>query len=249
MINAAFLKPVWSFCKKHATKLLAGLAIGSEMAAIYCTAKEAPIAQERLKMLPEDATRWDKIKAAGKVYLPAAGFMLVSVGSIVGGTIVGNNRLKMADGLLSLSNATIAGYQKKLVDAVGKDKAQTIEDEIAQKLMEEQPPAVKKIYATGNGDQLIYDPLSGRYFTSDLNKVIVAANKLNKRIISEMWISVNEWYEELGLESIGLGDTSGWNVDNNIDIPDEPQKFMTQMTEDGRSCAVISYYNRPVRYK
>lgn len=249
MVNLEFLKPLWGFCKRHATKILCGLAIGTEAAAIYCTAKEAPIVKERLEELGPDATNWQKIKTAGKIYLPAAGFMLVSMGSIIGGTVIGDHRLQVADGLLSLSNATIAGYQKKLVDAVGKEKAQEVEDQVAQQLMHENPPEVSNVISTGMGDQLIFDPLSGRYFTHDLNKVIAAANKINKRIICEIWVPVNEWYAELGLDEVGLGNTSGWNTDNFLEIPNEPKYFMTQMTEDGRSCAVITYYNRPIRYK
>lgn len=244
-----FWKPLWGFCKRHATKILAGLAIASEGAAIYFTAKEAPLVKEALSKLDENATTWDKVKTAGKLYLPAAGFMLISMSSIVGGTIIGENRLKVADGLLSLSNATIAGYQKKLVDAVGKDKAQEIEDAVGQKLMEENPIRSATVISTGRGDQLVFDPLSGRYFTTNLNDLIACANKLNKKIINEMWVTVNDWYAEIGLDEVGLGGSSGWNVDHFIDIPDDPKKFQTSMSEDGRSCAVITYYNRPIRYK
>lgn len=249
MIDLKFLKPIWAFCKKHATKLLAGLAIGSEAAAIYLTAKEAPIVQERLNALPPDATRWDRFKTAGKVYLPAAIMTAISMTSIVTGTVIGDKRQVMLESLCSASNAALAGYQKKVVDAIGKEKAAEIEDSVAQELMEQTPPPVNKVFATGKGDQLIFDPLSGRYFTSNLNEVVAAANRLNAQIITEMWVSVNEWYSELGLEDIGLGDSSGWSVDHFIDIPNDPKKFMTRMSEDGRSCAVISYYNRPIRYK
>lgn len=248
-MNVEFLNPIINFCKKHATKILAGLAITSEAAAIYLTAREAPIAKERVRALGDGARKIDKFKAAAPVYIPAFAMMMLSVSSIVGGTVIGMKREMALASLYSASEVALAKYQKKIVDAIGKEKAAEIEDNVAKELLEEQPPKVDKVISTGRGDQLIYDPLSGRYFTSDLNYVIACANRLNKKIINEMWVTVNDWYSELGIEEIGLGDASGWNVDNFIDIPDDPTKFMTRMSEDGVSCAVISYYNRPIRFK
>lgn len=244
MIDLTLLKPLWGFCKKHATKLLAGLAIGSEATALYLTAKEAPIAKEKVEALGEKATTGERIKAAAPVYIPAGIAALVSVSSIVAETIIGENQKAVLAGAVSVAQATAAKYQQALVKNGGKEKAQDAEREACEEAMKQRPVEQANIYATGKGDQLIFDPLSGRYFTSSWFEVEKAMNVLNRKITLDVWVKVNDWYSLLGLEDIGLGDTSGWNTDHQLDIGSSAQK-----TRDDRSCLVICYYNRPIRFR
>lgn len=244
MISLDILKPLWGFCKRHATKILCGLAIGSEAAALYLTAKEAPVVQEAVKELPEGSSGWDRFKTSAKIYIPAWSMAAVSFASIIGGTVIGEKRLALVEGLCSVAQASAAKYQSELVKHAGTEKARQAEDELGAQQMRDNPVDKANIYATGKGDQLFYDPLSGRYFTSSWDEIEKAVIRLNKSIINGIWVTVNEWYTEIGLEGIGLGETSGWNVDHLLDIG----KYAT-MTMDDRSCLVLSYYQRPVRYK
>lgn len=239
------------WCKNNAGKIFAGCAIATEMLGFWFMHKEAPIVRDRLDELGENANWKDKIKAAGPVYLPALGMLVLSTGSIIGGCVAGEKKAAVLTGLYTASEAALRKYERKVVDKIGRDKAQEIQDAIAKDYISENPPAVgrNKIYATGNGDKLIYDPLSGRYFTSEPSKIIAAMNLLNHRILSEEWVSVNEWYEELELEPVGLGDDKGWNHDHMIDIPDDPDRWSTTQSPDNVPCFIITYYNRPVMYK
>jgi len=237
-------RPIVNFIRKHLTKILAGCAITSEAIAMYFMHKEAPVVHEKLKQLPENATAVDKIKTAAPVYLPAFLMMLTSMGCIVGGTIYGDRQQALLASLYSASEVALANYQKKVVEKLGADKAQELHDDIAKDLIAQRPVNDLNIYATGKGDQLFYDTLSGRYFTSTKNEVEQAEIRYNKKIISQMWLSVNDWYDELGLEHIGLGETWGWNVDHLLELG-----YSAQATNDGRTCWVIGYYGYPVLYK
>ena len=245
MINPAILKPLWGFCKKHATKLLAGLAIGSEAAALYLTAKETPAVKEKMDALPPDATKMDKFKVAAKGYLPAGAAAVVSFASIAMCVVVGENQ-KMALAVAgSAYQAAAAKYQEALMKKGGKEEVEKVERELAEeKIAHPMPNETLPVIATGKGDQLIYDPLSGRQFTSTWDEVEKAAIRLNKQIFGSIWVSVNEWYAELGIEDIGLAVDRGWNVDHMLDIGSQAIK-----TKDGRACLSICYYNRPIRYK
>ena len=56
-----------------------------------------------------------------------------------------------------------------------------------------------------------------------------------------MYVSLNDFYYEIGLPSIKLGDDIGWNIDNGyIDL-----HFSSQLAEDGRPCLVIDYLYGP----
>lgn len=256
MLNLrAILKHSKLFFHKHSTKILAGLAVASEIGAVIFAAKEGPIAQDRLKELGPDAKWTDKLKKIGPVYLPAFGMLALSTGCIIGGCAVGEKKVAILSGLYSASEAALKEYEKKVVETVGHEKAQEIQDAVAQQCMEEHPITSATIYATGHGDQLIYDPLSGRYFTSDPNFVVKTASVMNQRIQGssgtngEMFVSVNEWYYELGLEPVGLGDYVGWSIDNLLDIPIDPQCWSHTTSPDNRSAFMITYYNKPGLYK
>ena len=245
MINLAMFKPLWGFCKKHATKLLAGLAIGSEAAALYLTAKEAPVVKEKLDAMPPDATKMDKFKVATKGYAPAGAATAVSMVSIALGVIVGEQQ-KLALAVAGSAYQTAAAkYQEALMKKGGKGEVEKVEKELAEeKVAHQRPDETLPILATGKGDELIFDPLSGRLFTSSWNEVENAAIRLNKQIFGSIWVSVNEWYAELGIDDIGLAVDRGWNVDHMLEISSQAIK-----TKDGRACLSICYYNRPIRYK
>lgn len=232
------------FGRKHATKLLAGAAIASEMLGFWFMHKEAPIVQERLSELPKDAKFIDKLKAAGPVYLPAFGMLLLSCGCVVGGCAIGESRVAIATGLYSASEAALRRYEEQAINVLGKEKAQEIHDAVANDIMNEKPVSSATVFATGKGDQLFYDPMSGRYFTTSKLEVESAVNRVNRQIIDEMWVTINDWYSELNLEPIGLGEGYGWNVDHRMDI-----YFSTAETPDQRTCYVIGYANLPTIYK
>lgn len=243
MINPAILKPLWSFCKKHATKLLAGLAIGSEAAALYLTAKEAPVVKEKLDALPPEATTTDKLKVGAKGYLGAGAAATVSMASIILACIVAEKQKTALSVAGAAAQLAAAKYQQALEKHAGKKEVQKVEEELAKEQAAEQKPRQPlSVIATGKGDDLFYDPLSGRLFTSCRNEIENAMIRINKKIFNSIWMSVNEWYEELGIDDVGLAVDKGWNVDHMMDIG-----FTPQMTKDGRPCLAIAYYNRPIK--
>jgi len=240
MINLELLKPLWGFCKKHATKLLAGLAIGSEAAALYLTAKEAPVVKEKLEALPEGASDAEKFKVGAKGYAGAGAAALVSFASIALTVIVGEHQKTVISAAGAAAQLAAAKYQQALEKKGGKEEVAKVEGEIAKEQITTKASTLPVI-ATGKGDELFYDPLSGRLFTSSRNEIEKAANRLNKKIFNSIWVSANEWYEEICLRDVGLATDKGWNVDHMLDIG-----FQPELTDDGRACLGICYYNRPI---
>lgn len=68
-----------------------------------------------------------------------------------------------------------------------------------------------------------------------------AENELNRRMRDEMYISLNDFYYEIGLNRTSIGDELGWNIDNGyIDL-----SFSSQLADDGTPCLVIEYCVEP----
>ena len=54
---------------------------------------------------------------------------------------------------------------------------------------------------------------------------------------SEMYIGLNEFYDELGLAHTQLGEYLGWNMDNG----EIKVNFSSQIADDGAPCLVLNY--------
>ena len=55
------------------------------------------------------------------------------------------------------------------------------------------------------------------------------------------YVSLNEFYSELGLSPIKMGDDLGWNIDDREIRVD----FSSQLAEDGTPCLVIDFSVSP----
>lgn len=240
------LRALWSWTKQNSTKLLACGAIGAEVLGYYFMHREAPIVRDRLDALGADATLLDKIKAAGPVYLPAAGMLVLSAGCIIGGCAIGESRVAMMAGLYSASEATLRKYEEKMLDTLGEEKAQKMHDEVSKELED----GIGKTYNpsqveyTTHGGHLFYDNLSSRFFTSSEAYVLKAAETINSKIYNrDSWVSVNEWYDELGIRHAKLAGPFGWNIDHKLQV-----SFYADRTEDGTLYDVIVYFDKPRLY-
>ena len=59
-------------------------------------------------------------------------------------------------------------------------------------------------------------------------------------MVYDMYVSLNDFYNEIGLEPINLGDEIGWNIDRRIDIA-----FELQESERDEPCFAIAYLQPP----
>ena len=67
-------------------------------------------------------------------------------------------------------------------------------------------------------------------------------NAINRKMVSgDMYISLNEFYDEIGLGPIPIGYDLGWNLDDGTIEVD----FTSQLAEDGTPCLVILYNVNP----
>lgn len=111
----------------------------------------------------------------------------------------------------------------------------------AKDKVEKNPVVTREVIITEKGNTLCYDAVSGRYFKGDIEKIKKAECELNRQMRDEMYISLNDFYYEIGLDNIKLGDELGWNIDDGyIDL-----SFSSQLASDGTPCLVIDYTIAP----
>lgn len=179
----------------------------------------------------------DVVKVTWKCYIPAAVTGAMSVACLIGASSVNSRRNAALATAYTLSETTLRDYQKKVVETFGEKKEQTVRDAVAKERLEKEPIENREVIIATKGDTLCFDAVSGRYFKSDIEKLKKAENELNRQMRDEMYISLNDFYYEIGLEAIRIGDDIGWNIDTGyIDL-----RFSSQLATDGTPCLVIDY--------
>lgn len=184
----------------------------------------------------------DTIKLVWKYYVPAAVMGLLSAACIIGGNTVTRRRNAALAAAYALSETAFREYSEKVAEIVGEEKGCKIKDEIAQKKITDNPVKQCEVIVTEDGNTRCYDTVSGRYFDSDIEKIRKAENKLNKDMRDEMSVSLNDFYYEIGLPPISVGNDLGWNIDKGyIDI-----YFSAALDGNEKPCIVLNYKVAPI---
>lgn len=171
--------------------------------------------------------------------LPAVASGATTVVLAVAGYNNVSKRLAALSAAYNIGEKNLIEYQDKIKEMFGEKKAQAVTDEIAADKVKKNPPAKDVILNLGRGTTLCYDPKSGRYFYSSPENVKKAVNKINSRLNDEYYISLNEFYDELGLPDVELGEELGFNVDDGL--IDVDHIFSVTKTEDDQPALVLTY--------
>ena len=242
----AIVTSVGAALKKYSPEILTGLGIAGMVASTILAVKATPkaltlINEKKEEMGVTKLNAQDTVKTAWKCYIPSVALTAVSVLCIVGasaGNVRRNTALATA---YSISENALREYQSKVVEAIGEKKETEIRDAVAKDKIDKVPVSNSEVYVTDKGNVLCYDTLSGRYFRSGIETIRRAVNDINRTMLDEMYVSLNEFYDELNLSHTKIGDDLGWNVsDGLVDI-----HYSSHIADDGTPCLVLNYRIAP----
>ena len=231
---------------KHSPTILMGVGIAgmvtSTVMAVRVTPKALMLLEEhKIDEEEEDLSVIDTIKTTWHCYIPSVMVCVGSITCLIYSSSINLRRNAVIATAYSLSENALKEYQEKVVETIGEKKEHTIRDAVAKDRINKDPVSNKEIHITNSGNTLCYDVISGRYFESDIELIRKAVNELNRNMLNDMYISLNDFYYELGLSNNELGDDLGWNIsDGFIEL-----NFSTQLSDNGRPCLVINYLVTP----
>lgn len=223
------LKVIKPFMSKYEPEILMGMGISGLIFSTVWAVRATFKASKAIKDY-KDSKQIDKVtpkeafKLTWKFYWPVAASTVLSVPCIIAGNRVSSKRYAALATAYTISEAALQEYQDTTREIVGDKKAKQIQESIDAKKVDETYKGGNQIIITGNGESLFFEPLSGRYFKGNWNDISKAANELNADALSNMsgQITLNEWFNKLGLEDTDIGDTLGWELNsdphNLIDI-------------------------------
>ena len=251
-MNKAGLKQTIKSAERVLTKyspgILTGIGIAGMIGATFMAVKATPkalylIETKKEESEVEELTPVETIKICWKYYIPATLTTVLSAACLIGASTVSAKRNAALATAYSISEAALREYQEKVVEVIGEKKEKAVRDAVAKDQIERDPVTKSEVVIIdSNSNTLCYEPLSGRYFKSTIDKIKKAEIKLDRQMIQEMYVSLNDFYWEIGLDGTDLGDQMGWNLSKGyMDL-----SFSSQLADDGTPCAVIVYGIPPV---
>ena len=233
---------------KYSPGILTGIGIAGMIGATFMAVKATPkalylIEAKKEESEVEELTTVETIKICWKYYIPATLTTVLSAVCLIGASTVSAKRNAALATAYSISEAALREYQEKVVEVIGEKKEKAVRDAVAKDQIERDPVTKSEVVIIdSNSNTLCYEPLSGRYFKSTIDKIKKAEIKLDRQMIQEMYVSLNDFYWEIGLDGTDLGDKMGWNLSKGyMDL-----SFSSQLADDGTPCAVIVYGIPPV---
>ena len=246
----AAAKSIKGVLERHAPEILTGIGVAgmvtSTVLAVKATPKACLLINDRKDELEvEKLPVTELVKTTWKCYIPAIVTCGASIACLVGASSVNFKRNAALATAYKLSEAALSEYKDAVIETIGEKKEQSVRDKVAEERLKKNPVSKSEVIVTGNGTTLCYDPVGNSYFKSSIQQIESAKNKLNARMLSENYVSLNDFYDELGIGPTKLGDDLGWDIykDGLIDIA-----FSSRLAEDGTPCLVMDYSVAP-RYE
>ena len=239
---------------RHSPEILMAIGITGMITTTILAVKATPkavrlIEEKKNELEVESLTPVETVKAAWKCYIPAAVSGAASVACLIGSHSVNAKRNAALAAAYKLSETAFSEYRGKVIETFGDKKERVVRDKVSEKQIKDNPISKTEVIVTGKGQTLCFEPLSSRYFYSDLEKIKRAENKLNKEIITDPFdtgVTVNDFYTEIGLPTTATGDGLGWNLRiGMIDIYPSAQMAEEGTEHEGEPCIVLNYTNPP----
>ena len=258
------IKKVLVKAEKNSPAILTGLGIAggitTTILAVRATPKALNLIEEAEK---EKARKWRKehpdstsdeptlkltapeiIKATWKQYIPAIALGGASVACLIGANSVHTRRHAALYSAYKLSETALSEYKDKVEEVVSEKKMKEIKQKVAEEHVKKVTGDDQKaqIIIADDGDTWFVDAMSNQPFKSSKNAMDAAANKLNKAMRSEMYVSLSQLYDELGIPHTGVSDEIGWCIGGDeIDI-----ELSDTIVIDNRVYIVMDFRVRPV---
>ena len=240
-------KSIGKWTSKHSPAILTGAGIAAGVTSVVLAVKATPkalqlIEDEKKQQKVEQLTPVDTVKATWKCYIPAALSGSAAIACVIGANSVNARRNAALAAAYELSTTALKEYRGKVVETIGEKKEKTVREKLSQQKVEQAPIKDKEVYITKKGETLFFEPLSGRYFKSDIDHIKNVVNELNRRMVTgENYVSLSEFYTEIGLAKTEISDDLGWRVDNAMIEID----YNATKADDETPCLSLDFLAKP----
>lgn len=184
-----------------------------------------------------EPTKFEIVKETWSCYVPSALIGVGTIASIFGANLLSRKQLASVTSAYILLDRTYREYKRKVVNILDEDGEKEIHREI-----------VKDHYTNGkkSSDEdtsLFFVDHNRGMFESTLSKVRMAEYELNRRMAKDGDVSLNDFFDLLGLPRNGIGAILGWSIEGANDKYNygwiEFEHELVTM-DDGMECYIIN---------
>ena len=177
------------------------------------------------------------VKSCWKCYVPTVILGALSISSFIGSYKVNTARLTAMTAMYEFTANAYDRYRRNVAKVSPKTDVKATKaarDERVKDIPE------SKFDGLPEGKEVCIDLFTGNVFYSTREDVLVAVNKIKDKFLAgEMFISLNEFYDEVDADHVGVGDDVGWSPDTDLDIQ------FDSMLRNGKPCLTIGYFANP----
>ncbi len=246
--KAMFMRAVDS-TKQHSPAILTGIGMAGVVittaTAIRATPRALKLIEERKRELNSaELAPKELVSATWKCYIPTAIAGATTMMCIFGANKITAKRTTalaaaytLSETALKDSNSLLKAYKDKVVENFGADAEHKIKE------------SIEKDRAKNSNNEVILESEKqifcvesvGRFFKATMHDVEKSITELNALMLRDTTVTMNDWYDLVGIEHTSLGDTLGW------DIQDGPLEvyYDTKLSPDYRPCMVIIFDRKP----
>ena len=201
------------------------------------------------KKPPEDLGPKAKAVVYFKTYGPTIALATSTIACIFGSYAVSRKHQAAIVSAYTMLYTSYNEYKEKVKELYGEEAHKAVMDVIVKE-------KCKDVSLTARGStnsslsidyefepevvRTFYEPISERYFESTLSKVIEAEYHLNRNFVLGAAITLNDFYEFLGLSTTEYGETVGWFLDDGLYWIDfDHQMVQLEDSPNGMNICVI----------
>jgi len=246
-LASAALKQV----KKNSPTILTTIGVAGVFSTSYLIAKASFEAHTIIAMneeaggtaeTPRERLK-ERTKHVWRLYIPAAVSGSVTIACIIGSSRASASRVSAAATAYSLTDLAFSEYKEKVVEQFGKNKEQAIRDELAQEKVTANPSQQAQMFVVAGGQVLCCELYTRRYFRSDMETLRKAQNDINHRIHHDAYVTLDEFYDLIGLPHTSHSGQMGWDSDRKLELD-----FTTTLSDANEPCLAFEYnYIKPLK--
>ena len=235
------------FLKRNSSTILtcvgAAGVIATTVTAVKATPKALLLLENAKEEKGESLTKLEKVKIAGPAYVPSVLLGAGTLACIFGANILNKQGQASLMSAYALVDGAYKDYKNKVDELYGEEAGTRVRAEIAKDKYEEEPLVIVE-----DGNRLYYDYYSERYFEARPYDVQKAEYEVNRTLMMDDAVYLNEWYRHLGLEPLDHGDDFGWSTCANVEaywqswIDFGHEKVIM---DDGLECIIITFMQEP----
>lgn len=207
-------KTVLKTAEDHSSEILIAIGIGGMATSAVLAVTATPKALKKIEA-DEAKTKKEVIKSCWKFYIPSLAVFVGSAACIIGAERINLQKNAALATAYTLTDTFAKEYKEVVNDTVTDKQNAEIREKVAKNRMKDHP-LIKEDIPTEDGSAIFYEPYSNRYFPSSMARMQKIDNELNRLLIDENYISLNDFYYKAGLPTCKLGDQLGWDYGKGV---------------------------------